>query len=376
MPNIMIQLANCEEAFAISPIPIWIVHIESCRILWANSPAIDFWQADSFEELAGRDMLRSAPAPVLIRLQQAFDRIKIGDVFQEDWTFFPKGKPKHIVLHLRPVRLPDGSIGMLNHATYLDETASPSISRALAMLHHARSILTYVDSQGKILNQTALSISEFERVQDWTLWLEHTEIAEEILQKALSGQTVQAEVAVKTSAGKRIHSIVAHELRDPVAGELGVLIQHFDVTDRVHAEKLIQVHLARLQEQNEEIRKLSTPFLDVGAHTLALPIIGRIDEPRAKEIASRLFEMVIQRNIKTVILDLTGVELVEGGGLTFIRRLVDGVRLLGAQPIVTGIRAGLARLLATSNESLSGVTVKRSLADGLADWRSDQANWR
>lgn len=368
----MLQLAGCQEAFAISPIPIWIVDIESCAVLWANSPALDFWQAPSFEELAARDMLNAAPAPVLLRLRRAFERIKLGEIFEEDWTFYPKGKPMHVTLHLRPIRLLNGTVGMLNHATKLDEDTSTVTLRSLAMLRHVRATLVYVDAQGQILAQNALSAQEFGPAMDWTAWLTNKDTAEEIIRSALSGQLIQIEVPVQTTSGERIHSILAHELRDPASGKLGVLIQHFDVTERVQAETTIQAHVARLQEKNDEIRKLSTPFLDVGARTLALPIIGRIDESRATDIASRLLELVVQRNIEQVILDITGVESVDAEHLTFIRRLADAVKLLGARPIVTGIRGELARMLATSDENLAGIAVKRSLADGLAAWRNRQ----
>lgn len=370
----MLQLARCQDAFTISPIPIWIVDIESCRVLWANSPALDFWQAETFEELAARDMLNAAPAPVLVRLRRAFERIKLGEVFEEDWTFYPKGKPMHVTLHLRPIALFDGTLGMLNHATKLDETVSAVTLRSLAMLRHVRATLVYVDAQGQILAQNALSGPEFGDSKDWISWLAEERVANEIIRNALSGEIIQLEARVKTASGERIHSILAHELRDPVQGQSGVLIQHFDVTDRIQAEKLVQEHLDRLQEKNDEIRKLSTPFLDVGSRTLALPIIGRIDDSRATEIASRLLEMVVQRNIERVILDITGVDSVDVAHIAFIRRLADAIKLLGAQPIVTGIRSEVARTLATSDENLSGIAIKRSLADGLAAWRLGQSN--
>jgi rsbT co-antagonist protein RsbR len=84
--------------------------------------------------------------------------------------------------------------------------------------------------------------------------------------------------------------------------------------------------------------------------------------------------MVASRGIERVIVDITGVVSVDSSSVAFVRRLVDAVALLGAKPIVTGIRSDLARMLATSDENLSGITIKHSLADGLAVWRARGSN--
>jgi rsbT co-antagonist protein RsbR len=364
------HLANCEEAFKLSPIPIWVLDVDSFRVAWANAVALDFWHASSLEELAGREMLDKAPEPVLVRLRQTIARIRAGEVIEEDWTFVPANKPRVTILHLRSIVLRDGRLGMLNQAMKIEDAASESTVRSLAMVRHARATTVFVDDEGRILAQNAGAVVEFGASDSWIGWLEDPRAAQEIVQSALAGNIVEIEGNVRTSRGTRVHSILAHGLRDPVTGKIGILIQHFDVTERVEAERLVQTHLSRLREQQREILSLSTPFLDVGAKTLALPLIGRIDEQRASEITSRLLEMVANNGIQRVILDITGVNSVNSSSIAFIRRLVDAVVLLGAKPIVTGIRADLARELAVSDENLSGITIKRSLADGLAMWRS------
>lgn len=363
------HLADCEHGFALSPIPIWVVDINSHRIPWANPAGLEFWQASSVEELAARDLGNKVPEAVRVRVQRAIERVERHEAFQEDWTFFPKGKATPVVLHMRPIMLGNGRLGMLNQAMPIEEKTSASVVRTMAMLRHAKATIVFVDAAGAILTQNAVSAHEFKGTNSWLAWLVDRDEALEILGAALSGKTVEMETRVHSEQGERVHAIIAHELRDPVNGERGVLIQHFDVTERVEAEKLVQKHLATLHEQQREILALSTPMLDVGARTLALPLIGRIDEMRANEITSRLLEMVANRGIERVILDITGVMSVDSMSITFVRRLVDAIVLLGAKPIVTGIRSDLARMLAASEENLSGITIQRSLADGLAHGR-------
>jgi rsbT co-antagonist protein RsbR len=363
-------LADCEAGLALSPIPIWVIDIETFHIEWANASGLDFWQASSVEELAGREMLANAPETVLVRLRQTLAKLHTGEPFAEDWTFFPRGKPRPVLLHLRAVVLRDGRIGMLNQAANVEEKSSAGILRAMAMMRHAKATIVFVDAQGTIFTQNEGSIFEFGQTNSWLNWIVDEHIARNTLRQALEGQTIRVEATVRTTRGERVHTILADELRDPVDGERGILIQHFDVTERVEAERLVQEHLATLRDQQREILALSTPFLDVGARTLALPLIGRIDEMRAGEITSRLLEMVASKGIERVILDITGVVSVDSASITFLRRLVDAIVLLGAKPIVTGIRSDLARMLAASDENLSGITIKRSLADGLAQGRT------
>ncbi len=359
------RLADCEEAFELSPVPIWVLDIDSFRVSWANRVGLEFWKAGSIEILAARDAIHNAPEAVLVRLRQTVLRVRAGEVFEEDWTFFPKGKPMPTMLYLRPILLRDGRVAMLNQALKIEEEASDATIRALAMLRHAKAMLVFVDENDSVLLQNPGSILEFGQSKTWTNWLVDPLLAQDILHRATSFNTVVVEAPVRTLQGERMHSITAHGLRDPVSGATGVLIQHADVTERVAAERLVQEQFAQLRDQQREIFELSTPFLEVGAQTLALPLIGRIDEARANEITSRLLDMVAKRSIERVILDITGVVSVESSNLLFLRRLVDSLKLLGAKPIVTGIRSDLARILAASDDGLSGITIRRSLADGL-----------
>ncbi len=373
MSTSTLQLTRCEDAFNASPIPIWILDIETIRVAWANPVALEFWRASTLEELTSRDMLNTAPEAVLVRLRQTIARLHLGKPFHEDWTFFPKGKPLPVMLHLRRIELPDGRLAMLNQVVNIDEGASNETVRTLAMIRHAQAGMVFVDARGQILAQNAGSIFEFGRSQTWHEWIVNREAAFALFQEVLSGKTITTQLDVNTVNGQRTHGITAHALRDPVTGEMSVLIQHFDITERIQAERLVQAHLEKLREQQREILELSTPLLDVGARTLALPLIGRIDELRSAEITSKLLQTVSSRGIKRVILDITGVVSVETANLTFLRRLVGAISLLGAEPIVTGIRSDLARVLAASDENFSGITVKRSLADGLATTRPNRA---
>lgn len=369
----VLRLAECEKAFSISAIPVWVADVETLDFLWLNEATIRFWQAESERELREREMLVNIPQAVLVRIRRTIERILNGEIFEEEWTFFPKGKPTPTLLHLRAIEMPDGRMAMLNQAVQLGAEIPALTLRTLVMSRLSGSPVVFVNGSGEIWTQNSESLVQFENAKSWCDWLERRDVAKEILDGALAGNTVFREVEVQSVQGQQIHTVRAYALRDPVTGDLGVLIQHNDVTERVRAQRLIQEHVAKLEEQKREILALSTPFLDVGANTLALPLTGQIDEIRAQEITTRLLGAIANRGIMSVILDMTGVVSVEATNLLFLRQLIAAISLLGARPIVTGIRSDLARMLAASDESLSGITIKRSLAEGLQyQWSQQQ----
>jgi rsbT co-antagonist protein RsbR len=371
-----LTLSECMNGFSITPLPVWVMDVDNLSIAWANDVALEFWLADSLEELTNRTLAGRMPESLKVRLQHTIRRVLAGEVFAEEWTFYPRGKACVVLLHLRAIILSNGRPGMLNQALKLDMQGSPAIPRALTMLRLSKAPVAFVNARGDILTQSADSVSDFGDTTSWGDWLGSRDVANRILEKAIADVAIEEEVELETKKGQRVHNIHAYAVRDPVTGELGVLIQHFDVTERIAAERLAQERFLKLREQQREILALSTPFLDVGARTLALPLIGHIDEARGQEITSRLLEMVANRGIERVILDITGVASAETSNLLFLRHLVDAISLLGARPIITGIRSDLARMLAASNESLSGITIKRSLAEGLRPEHSEERRAR
>ncbi len=154
-----------------------------------------------------------------------------------------------------------------------------------------------------------------------------------------------------------------------------MLLQHTDETERRVAEETAEARarlVAQLKEaldvveqQKQEILALSAPILEVASGTLAVPVIGALDGPRSAEIAERLLRAVVERRSRCVILDLTGAATADADVAEHIARLVQSVRLLGARPVVTGVPPALAQAFADAGADLSGVTMMRSLRDGI-----------
>jgi hypothetical protein len=62
-----------------------------------------------------------------------------------------------------------------------------------------------------------------------------------------------------------------------------------------------------IRQQQEAIRELSTPVLQVRERLLILPIIGVIDPQRARQLTEQLLRGIRTNRAKVVVIDITGV---------------------------------------------------------------------
>lgn len=90
------------------------------------------------------------------------------------------------------------------------------------------------------------------------------------------------------------------------------------------------------------ILALQVPIIEVWDDVLALPVIGAMDDRRSAEITSRLLEEIVQRGSRFVIIDWTGVDMMDTSSAQHLLDLVRAVSLVGAECILTGIRPAVA----------------------------------
>ena len=100
-----------------------------------------------------------------------------------------------------------------------------------------------------------------------------------------------------------------------------------------------------IREQQEAIRELSTPVLQVRERLLILPIIGAIDPHRARQLTEQLLHGIRATRGKVVVIDLTGVAAVDSSIANHLVQTVEASRLLGATVIVTGLSPSIAQTL-------------------------------
>ncbi len=98
---------------------------------------------------------------------------------------------------------------------------------------------------------------------------------------------------------------------------------------------------------------------------LLAPVVGSLNRERADRMMDALLRAVVERHARVVILDVTGARSMGADVVQHLSRAGAAVRLMGAECVLTGIGASVARTLVSAGADLSGVVVRRTLADGL-----------
>jgi anti-anti-sigma factor len=138
-----------------------------------------------------------------------------------------------------------------------------------------------------------------------------------------------------------------------------------DLTARKHAEAVLREKIELIETQQEAIRALSTPLIEVWDGVLTVPVLGALDARRAAEMMESLLGAVTRTGSRYVIIDLTGVATMDACTADHVIKLVGAVELLGARGIVVGIQPQVAQAIVSLGVDLSRITTLANLRDAL-----------
>src|SRR2546426_9920873 len=122
-----------------------------------------------------------------------------------------------------------------------------------------------------------------------------------------------------------------------------------------------------IREQQEAIRELSTPVLQIRERLLLLPIIGVIDPLRARQLTEQLLRGIRHNRAKVVVIDITGVAAMDATVANHLVQTVEAARLLGGTVIVTGLSPEIAQTLVTIGVDLSEMATVGDLQGGIEE---------
>jgi rsbT co-antagonist protein RsbR len=122
-----------------------------------------------------------------------------------------------------------------------------------------------------------------------------------------------------------------------------------------------------IREQQEAIRELSTPVLQVRERLLILPIIGLIDPQRARQLTEQLLRGIRFNRAKVVVIDITGVAAMDASVANHLVQTVEAARLLGATVIVTGLSPEIAQTLVNIGVDLGKMNTVGDLQGGIEE---------
>jgi rsbT co-antagonist protein RsbR len=122
-----------------------------------------------------------------------------------------------------------------------------------------------------------------------------------------------------------------------------------------------------IHAQQEMIRELSTPVLKVRDRLLIAPLIGVLDTPRARQLTAQLLRAIRDHRAKVVVLDITGVAVVDSAVANHLLQTVQASRLMGARVLITGISAEIAQTLVRIGVDFSQLETLGDLQEGIAE---------
>ena len=121
----------------------------------------------------------------------------------------------------------------------------------------------------------------------------------------------------------------------------------------------------QLREQDAQIRQLSTPIIPLHTGILVLPLVGTVDSSRAGQILETLLTGIAAQQAEVVIIDITGVPMVDTDVAHHLLQSARAAALLGAQVVLVGISPEIAQTLTHLGADLSQLPTRANLQAGL-----------
>ncbi len=122
-----------------------------------------------------------------------------------------------------------------------------------------------------------------------------------------------------------------------------------------------------IKAQQEELLQTSTPITEIWDGVLTLPIIGSLDSSRTMVVMEKLLSKIEADRSRMVVIDVTGVITIDSQVAHHLIQMMRAIRLMGATPIITGIRPDIARALTNLNIDLGDVVTRATLSEGLKE---------
>ncbi|MCD7034016.1 STAS domain-containing protein [Metabacillus sp. GX 13764] len=126
-------------------------------------------------------------------------------------------------------------------------------------------------------------------------------------------------------------------------------------------EAFMEVLMNRLHAQSMLIRELSAPVITLTNRIGLLPLIGDIDTARAVSILESTVQQSLHNQISTLILDFSGVFIVDTMVAQQIFQLIETLKLVGVECILCGIRPEVAQTSIQLGIDFSDIRTESSL---------------
>lgn len=142
-----------------------------------------------------------------------------------------------------------------------------------------------------------------------------------------------------------------------------------DITEQKSAEEALEKSHTELTVTRDNlmktIRELSTPVLPIHDGVLVVPLVGHLDSQRSAQFTDTLLLGIQRHRAETVIIDITGVELVDTAVANHLLQATRAAALLGTECVLVGIAPAIARTFMQIGVDFGALTTRRDLQAGV-----------
>jgi anti-anti-sigma factor len=126
-------------------------------------------------------------------------------------------------------------------------------------------------------------------------------------------------------------------------------------------------NLRLVERLRQTIVRISVPLIPVAEGVLVLPLIGQIDAERANQIVEQALNAVVARQTEHLLIDITGVDMVDMFTINQLLKIARTITLLGAHCYVVGMSPAAAQTTTSLGIDLGSLRSYRDMQSALAD---------
>jgi anti-anti-sigma regulatory factor len=132
------------------------------------------------------------------------------------------------------------------------------------------------------------------------------------------------------------------------------------------ANDLMSTQLDQQKQLLDLVATLETPTIPLAEGVLFAPIVGHIDTRRAQALTAKLLHETSAQRARLVVLDITGVSIIDTAVAKALLNTTQALRLLGCEVTLSGISASIAMTLTQLGIQLQNVSTARNPQEALA----------
>lgn len=189
--------------------------------------------------------------------------------------------------------------------------------------------------------------------------------------QAFGTRLAETRISLQTliQAGRVLVSRAAGTNPDAQWQYMTELLAGFVAETKRDAQRATITEFQATQQREDQLRaviqELSTPIIPIYKGVLVLPLVGAIDSMRSQEITERLLEEIVRQQADMVIIDITGVSVVDTSVANHLIMTAQAVNLLGSKVIFTGISSTIAQTIIQLGVNLGDVVTLSNLQAGM-----------